>query len=190
MWRLVSNGTMYPSMNTLDKVKCSSDVQLFLLLLTAADQKAKDEEEAMLQKANLFFQDQKYKLHHHPVHVAHSKYEQASYLDALPINEEARHDMPNGYLDTLSSAKRSTWGPYKHQLFESKARQVEKDQVEDRLQIMNNLLTWDDYKHLVGELQGRKSEVNGKLSVSSTAFGNTFVINHSCIQCFFVYTLS
>lgn len=79
-----------------------------------------DTEEVKLEKANQFFQEQKYKQHHHPVHVSHSKYEQTGYLDKLAINDETKHDVPRGYLDTLSDAKASTWDVYKHQLEDAK----------------------------------------------------------------------
>mmetsp|Transcript_28595 Transcript_28595/g.60996 ORF Transcript_28595/g.60996 Transcript_28595/m.60996 type:complete len:450 (+) Transcript_28595:85-1434(+) len=79
-----------------------------------------EEEDVKLRKANESFLEQKYKQHHHPVHVSHSKYEQAAYLDTLAINEEEMHDMPKGYLDTLSDGKRSTWDEYKHQLDNAK----------------------------------------------------------------------
>ena len=77
-------------------------------------------EDAKLQKGTQFFQEQKYKQHHHPVHTTRSKYEKPTYLDTLPINEEAKHDTPTRYLDTLTDAKRSTWDVYKHQLDEVK----------------------------------------------------------------------
>jgi len=74
-------------------------------------------EDTKVRQATRFFQEQKYRQHHHPVHVAHSKYEKASYLDTLAINEMIANDdnVPRGYLDTLN-AKASTWDVYKHQL--------------------------------------------------------------------------
>lgn len=97
------------------------------------------EEEEKLQKANQYFQAQQYKQHHHPVHVARSKYEQTSYLDTLAINEEEHHDnnMPKGYLDTLSNDKRSTWDDYKVRLDEAKPV----DQVGELKQEVTNLQT-------------------------------------------------
>jgi hypothetical protein len=72
----------------------------------------------MLEKATQFFLEQKYKLHHHPVHVSHSRYEVPTYLQTLAVNVLERHDVPKGYLDTLSTAKFSTWNVYQHRLDE------------------------------------------------------------------------
>ena len=83
----------------------------------------REEEAIKLEKANKAFVNQKYKQHHHPVHVAHSTYIKTAYLDALPINnEEEEHDAwPERYLDTLNyNAKRSTWDVYKDKLEEVK----------------------------------------------------------------------
>ena len=111
------------------------------------------------------------------MNVLHTKYEIPKYLDtlAININEEEKQDnvVHMNYLDTLSSSGRSsTWGEYKNQLNKS-SQHVEPTQEEvemtneqvdnDRLQIMKNLLTWDDYKSLVSELQAKKNEVNGKI---------------------------
>ncbi|KAL3759538.1 hypothetical protein ACHAWU_000837 [Discostella pseudostelligera] len=78
------------------------------------------EEESRLERATRFFLEQKYKLHHHPVHVSHSRYEMPTYLQSLAVNVLERHDVPKGYLDTLSTAKFSTWDAYQHQLDEVK----------------------------------------------------------------------
>ena len=129
-----------------------------------------------LQEANRIYQEQKYKQHHHPVNVLHTKHEIPTYLDTLAINtsEEEKDDnvVPVNYLDTLSSSgKSSTWSEYKNQLAKSPQHTVPtqeeikmtNEQVDnERLQIMKNLLTWDDYKSLVSELQAKKNEVNGK----------------------------
>jgi len=95
-------------------------------------------EEAMLQKANKSFQDQKYKQHHHPLHVVHSKYEQVLYLDTLAVNEEEMHDVPQGYLDTLSTTT-STWDVYKHQLDDVKPAS-EIDELKDEVSTLQSLM--------------------------------------------------
>ena len=84
------------------------------------------------------------------------------------------------YLDTLSSSgKSSTWGEYKNQLNKSSQHvvptqeevEMTSEQVDnDRLQIMKNLLTWDDYKSLVSELQAKKNEVNGKKLIYNMSY--------------------
>lgn len=93
------------------------------------------EEESKLERATRFFLEQKYKLHHHPVHVSHSRYEVPTYLQTLAINVLERHNnMPNDYLDTLSSAKLSTWDAYQHQLDEvNPASEVDGECVKLRL---------------------------------------------------------
>eukprot|EP00581_Thalassiosira_minuscula_P017564 CAMPEP_0183714858 /NCGR_PEP_ID=MMETSP0737-20130205/9279_1 /TAXON_ID=385413 /ORGANISM="Thalassiosira miniscula, Strain CCMP1093" /LENGTH=465 /DNA_ID=CAMNT_0025943881 /DNA_START=78 /DNA_END=1475 /DNA_ORIENTATION=- len=96
--------------------------------LAKAEIKAqRDEELEKLEQANKRFQEQQYKQHHHPVHVARTKHEQASYLDTLAINVEARHDTPTGYLDTLSNAKPNTWDVYKHTLSEASTTGLKKE---------------------------------------------------------------
>lgn len=74
-------------------------------------------DESQIERAARFFLEQKYKLHHHPVHVSHSRYEVPTYLQTLAINVLERHNnMPKDYLHTLSTAKLSTWDAYQHQL--------------------------------------------------------------------------
>ncbi len=73
-------------------------------------------EQSRLKKANESFLEQKYKLHHHPVHVSHSRYEEPTYLQSLAVNILEKRDVPKDYLDTLSTAKLSTWDAYQHQL--------------------------------------------------------------------------
>lgn len=97
-------------------------------------------EDAKLRKANQSFLEQKYKQHHHPVHASQSKYEQTSYLDTLAINEEEMHDnMPKGYLDTLSDAKRNTWDVYKHQLDDAKPAS-EVDELKEEVSTLQSLM--------------------------------------------------
>ena len=117
--------------------------------------------------ANRYYQEQQYKQHHHPVHVSRTKFEPIKYLDKLAINNEevTYDDMPKTYLDTLSSSQ-STWDEYKYQLSMSRPNKAISEEDIDKLQIMKNLLTWDDYKHLVSELQSKKNEVYGKLCMS------------------------
>lgn len=52
------------------------------------------------------------------MHVSHSRYEVPTYLQTLAVNVLERHDVPKGYLDTLSTAKFSTWNVYQHRLDE------------------------------------------------------------------------
>ena len=153
-----------------------------MLLTTFTDQTAEDH--AVLQKAARFFREQKRRLHNHPTHDR-SKFGSYAYLDALAINKEPSHDVARHYLDTLSDAntKICSWAEYNHQLAKSRARQVMKDEVGDKLQIMKNLLTWDDYKHLASELQDRKHEVNGRflLPILFSTFHPAFLTPHVII---------
>ena len=139
-------------------------MQLIMSLTNSDHDTAEDH--AVLQKAARFFQEQKRKLHNHPSHVQ-TKFGSSAYLDNLAINKESSHDVTMHYLDTLSNArtKRCSWEEYKQQLTKSQAKQVKNDEVGDKLQIMKNLLTWDDYQKLASELQDRKSEVNGEFFV-------------------------
>jgi len=92
--------------------------------LTADDQTAQDD--AMLQKANEHFQEQKYKSHHHQ--VPRSKFESPTYLGTLTINEKRDRK----YQRNISI----------HRPMRRRARQIETNEV-GRLQIMKNLPTWE-----------------------------------------------
>ena len=59
------------------------------------------------------------------------------------------------YLDTLS---RSSWDSYKTTLRTVNQAEHDESLLSDKLQIMKNLLTWEDYKHLVTKLQLTKGE--------------------------------
>ncbi|KAL7530516.1 hypothetical protein ACHAXR_007317 [Thalassiosira sp. AJA248-18] len=133
---------------------------------TEVDQETED---TKLREANRFFLEQKYKQHHHPVHVAHTKYEKSNYLDTLPINEEEKHDMPKGYLDTLSNAKKSTWGVYKHQLDEAKPLN-EVDELKQDVSSLHSLLQIEQsmYQTSNQALKLAMDAQNGELHHSST----------------------
>ena len=58
---------------------------------------------------------------------------------------------------------RSTWDGYKGQLNETTLRQAEMNCVDDRLQIMKDLLFHGViYKYLASYLHGRKNQVDGE----------------------------
>ena len=95
-------------------------------------------EEARLELAEKHFREQQFKQHHHPVHVARSQFEQASYLDSLPINEEGHREMPRRYLDTLSGTT-STWDAYKHKLEGAKPA-TEVDGLKQEVSTLQNMM--------------------------------------------------
>jgi hypothetical protein len=144
-WSSYSHSELDPlqEKTTKDGSRYSFDPRTFLFerIKTKAEreQAEHEAEDAKLLKANRFFQEKKYKQHHHPVHARHSKYEETTYLDTLPINEEKRHEMPKGYLDTLSSAKASTWDAYKHQLDEVKPAS-EVDELKQEVTTLHSLM--------------------------------------------------
>lgn len=126
------------------------------------------QDDTKMAKAIRSYRERQYEQHHHLVHVdkAHSAVTSSSkYLDTLskfstsPLNQ---HDHDHvAYLDGLSqqhSLTQSSWGGYENLLNSVIQNQAEYKRVTDKLQIMKNLLTWDDYKRLVTELQLKKEE--------------------------------
>ncbi len=61
------------------------------------------------------------------------------------------------FLDTTSQSS-SSWNKYKSTLNTLTQTQAEHDETSEKLQILKNLVTWQDYKHLVTELQIKKEE--------------------------------
>lgn len=59
------------------------------------------------------------------------------------------------HLDTPSH---SSWDKYKTTLHTRAQTQAEHDETSEKLQILKNLVTWEDYRHLVTELQRKKEE--------------------------------
>lgn len=139
-WSTYSHDNMDPLQKKVTKESSGYTLNrhTFLFERVETNTEGRKAEDTKLEKANQFFQEQKYKQHHHPVHVAHSKFEETAYLDTLVINEEERHDMPKGYLDTLA-AKASTWDAYKHQLDGAKPAS-EVDELKGEVSTLQNLM--------------------------------------------------
>ncbi len=76
---------------------------------------------------------------------------------------EKQHEQHHGEDKPVASAPSSThldssWDKYKTALHTRTQTQVEHDETSEKLQILKNLVTWEDYKHLVTELQKKKEE--------------------------------
>jgi len=95
------------------------------------------DDDIMMERANQSYREKQFEQHHHDT-------------DLSTTTSSASDD-----LDTPS---RSSWNKYKTTLDTLTQNQVEHDETSDKLQIMKNLLTWEDYKHLVSELQLKKEE--------------------------------
>ncbi|KAL9189971.1 hypothetical protein ACHAXT_009646 [Thalassiosira profunda] len=146
------------SVSGMDRTLCGSDLQL-IMTHAAKDQETADEA-TKLDEAGRLYRERQYRLHHHPVHVVQTKAASPAYLDSLSINEASRHDVPGGYLDTISGAKQSTWNEYAGRVDKAYAPHAKKGQKDGKFEMAKNMLTWEDYKHLAGELQERKNEVH------------------------------
>ena len=132
----------------------------------------------MMKKATQTYREKQYEQHHHLVHVdkgssanTASFSSSRKYLDTLskfstsPLN---RHHLDHDtYLDSLSqdntfmtpnSRTTSSWSGYKNTLHSMILNQAEHNEASSKLQILKNLLTWEDYKHLVTKLQMKKEE--------------------------------
>ena len=138
----------------MQKDLCSPDQQLIMSLVADDNNTAKEtqeQEEALIHEAQRYFQEQKNKLHQSEEQEVFGYYVPKS--DSL---EDYSH-------------KTSSWREYKRELDKTKVKQdvvanATRKEVSERMNIMKNLLTWDDYKHLVGELQKSKEEVKGKVA--------------------------
>lgn len=151
------------------KIEFVLDKNTMLFQPTAAVARVRAcQDDTKMAKAIRSYRERQYEQHHHLVHVdkAHSAVTSSSkYLDTLskfstsPLNQ---HDHDHvAYLDGLSqqhSLTQSSWGGYENLLNSVIQNQAEYKRVTDKLQIMKNLLTWDDYKRLVTELQLKKEE--------------------------------
>ena len=142
----------------MQNVLCSPDQQLIMSLVVDDNdydytaKETQEQEEALIHEAQRYFQEQKNKLHHN------SK-EQEVFGYYVP-----KSDSLEDYIH-----KTSSWREYKGELDKTKVKQdvvanATRKEVSERMNIMKNLLTWDDYKHLVGELQKSKEEVKGKVA--------------------------
>lgn len=90
----------------------------------------------MMERANQSYREKQYEQHHHDTDLSST----------------------TSASDDLDTPSRSSWNKYKTTLDTLTQNQVEHDETSDKLQIMKNLLTWEDYKHLVSELQLKKEE--------------------------------
>ena len=101
----------------------------------------------MMERANQFYREKQYEQHHH-----HQDTDKAlsSYAATAAATATASSSTKN-IIDT-------PWDKYKTTLDTLTQNQVEHDETSDRLQIIKNMVTWDDYKHLVTELQRKKEE--------------------------------
>jgi hypothetical protein len=104
----------------------------------------------MMEKANQSYREKQYEQHHH-------------HTDKTPLSAAATtasFSSSTNYLDTLShrSSSSSSWDKYKTTLNSVIQNQAKEDETSNKLQIMKNLLTWEDYKQLVSELQLKKEE--------------------------------
>lgn len=142
-----------------------------------APSRLNQDDDTMMKKATQTYREKQYEQHHHLVHVVKgssantaSSSSSRKYLDTLskfstsPLN---RHHLDNDtYLDSLSqhntfmtqNSRTSSWSGYKNTLHYMILNQAEHNEASSKLQIMKNLLTWEDYKHLVTELQMKKEE--------------------------------
>ena len=130
--------------------------------------------DTMMKTATQTYREKQYEQHHHLVHVdkgsSANTASSRKYLDTLskfstsPLN---RHHLDHEtYLDSLSqdnnfmtpNSRTSSWSGYKNTLHSMILNQAEHNEASSKLQIMKNLLTWEDYKHLVTELQMKKEE--------------------------------
>jgi len=107
----------------------------------------------MMEKANQSYREKQYEQHHHHHHHPTDK--------TTPRSAASSVSSSSNYLDTLShhSSSSSSWDNYKTTLYSIVQNQANADETtSDKLQIMKNLLTWEDYKQLVSELQLKKEE--------------------------------
>jgi hypothetical protein len=117
-------------------------------------EKQQDDTTIMMEKANQSYREKQYEQqHHHPTDKT------------TPRSAASSVSSSSNYLDTLShhssssSSSSSSWDNYKTTLYSIVQNQANADETtSDKLQIMKNLLTWEDYKQLVSELQLKKEE--------------------------------
>ncbi|KAK1746081.1 hypothetical protein QTG54_002688 [Skeletonema marinoi] len=117
-----------------DKIVLDNKTMLFQ---QPAAKVAKDRyDNIMMERANQSYREKQYEQHHHDTDLSST----------------------TSASDDLDTPSRSSWNKYKTTLDTLTQNQVEHDETSDKLQIMKNLLTWEDYKHLVSELQLKKEE--------------------------------
>mmetsp|Transcript_29649 Transcript_29649/g.59585 ORF Transcript_29649/g.59585 Transcript_29649/m.59585 type:complete len:423 (+) Transcript_29649:152-1420(+) len=119
-----------------DKIVLDNKTMLFQ---QPAAKVAKDRyDNIMMERANQSYREKQHEQHHHDT-------------DLFTTTTSSSGD-------DLDTPSRSSWNKYKTTLDTLTQNQVEHDETSDKLQIMKNLLTWEDYKHLVSELQLKKEE--------------------------------
>ena len=100
-------------------------------------------EDAMMERANQSYREKQYEQHHH-------------------LQDKATAATTTTTAAASSSStnvnKNPSWDKYKTTLHKLTQTQAEHNKTSDKLQIMKNLVTWEDYKHLVSELQVKKVE--------------------------------
>lgn len=97
----------------------------------------------MMERANQSYREKQYEQHHH-------------------LQDKATAAATTTTAAASSSStnvnKNPSWDKYKTTLHKHTQTQAEHNKTSDKLQIMKNLVTWEDYKHLVTELQVKKVE--------------------------------
>ena len=97
----------------------------------------------MMERANQSYREKQYEQHHH-------------------LQDKATAAATTTTAAASSSStnvnKNPSWDKYKTTLHKHTQTQAEHNKTSDKLQIMKNLVTWEDYKHLVTELQVKKEE--------------------------------
>ena len=99
-----------------------------------------------MERANQSYREKQYEQHHHLL-------QDETLSAATTTTTAASSSSSTNIVSTIS------WDKYKTTLHKHTQTQVDHGETtSDKLQIMKNLVTWEDYKHLVTELQRKKEE--------------------------------
>ena len=117
----------------------------------------------MMERANQFYREKQYEQHHHLLQDKAT----AATSTAAASSSTSTNDVN----------KTPSWDKYKTTLHKLTQTQV----ASDKLQIMKNLVTWEDYKHLVTELQRKKEECS-KLQEKVDSLTRLLEVEHTVKQ--------
>ena len=103
------------------------------------------DDDAMLERANQSYREKQYEQHHH-------------LQDKATAAATTTTAAASSSISTNDVNKSPSWDKYKTTLHKLTQTQADHNKTSNKLQIMKNLVTWEDYKHLVSELQVKKEE--------------------------------